>query len=164
MKSWQVIFVLLLLFCYSFIAKLKYLYLTFLFQIATHGSIYKIVEPYKIRQKILLFPSPFCPSKLLYTEIKVQAATVHEEMKALEDEGLGNVFTNGNKTIFSKVVPTKVEEDKLRGYNIDKSQFEKQFHEPNNKISAQVFVSFIDKAPNGQDIDEVLYPSAHQEN
>ena len=74
----------------------------FNFQIATPGSIYKDVEPYKIRQKILLFLSPFCPSRLLYTELKVQAATVHEEMKALEEEGLGHVYTHGNKTVFAK--------------------------------------------------------------
>lgn len=117
----------------------------FNFQIATPGSIYKDVEPYKIRQKILLFLSPFCPSRLLYTELKVQAATVHEEMKALEEEGLGHVYTHGNKTVFSKVVPSKVDEEKLRGYNVEKSSFENSFLETNSKISAELFVTFLQK-------------------
>lgn len=100
-------------------------------QVATPGSIYKEVELYKIRQKILLFPSSFCPSKLLYTKLKVQAATVHEEMRALEEEGLGHVYSYGNKTIFSKVVPGIVDEEKLRGYNVEKSAFERAV--PRNK-------------------------------
>lgn len=133
----------------------------FHFQIATPGSIYKDVEPYKIRQKILLFLSPFCPSRLLYTELKVQAATVHEEMKALEEEGLGHVYTHGNKTVFSKVVPSKVDEEKLRGYNVEKSSFENSFLETNSKISAELFVTFLQKAPNSMEINEVLYPGVY---
>ena len=72
------------------------------------------MEPYKIRQNILLFASPFCPSKLLYTEIKEQAGTVSNKMKALEDEGLGHIFIYGNNNIFSNGVPSKVEKEKLR--------------------------------------------------
>ncbi|KAJ7376194.1 hypothetical protein OS493_036308 [Desmophyllum pertusum] len=127
-------------------------------KVATPGSIYKDVEPYKIRQKILLFLSPFCPSKILYTELKVQAATVHGEMRALEEEGLGHVYSHGNKTIFSKVVPSTVDEEKLRGYNVEKSDFEKTFHETNCKISADLFVTLLQKAPNSSDISAVLYP------
>ena len=93
--------------------------------------------------------------------MKVQAATVLEEMKALEEEGLGHVYTYGNKTVFSKVVPGKVDEQKLRGYNVEKSSFENSFLETNSKISAELFVTFLQKAPNSMEINEVLYPGVY---
>ena len=102
--------------------------------------------------------SPFCPSRLLCTELKVQTATVDDEMKALEEEGLGHVYTHSNKTVFSKVVPSKVDDEKLRGYNVEKSSFENSFLESNSKISAELFVTFLQKAPNSMEINEVLYP------
>lgn len=79
-------------------------------------------------------------------------------MRALEEEGLGHVYSHGNKTIFSKVVPSTVDEEKLRGYNVEKSDFEKTFHETNCKISADLFVTLLQKAPNSSDISAVLYP------
>ena len=93
--------------------------------------------------------------------MKVQAATVHEEMKALEEEGLGHVSTHGNKTVFSKVVPSEVDKEKLRGYNVQKSSFEKNFLEANSKISADLFVTFLQKAPNSREINKVLYPDVY---
>lgn len=79
-------------------------------------------------------------------------------MRALEEEGLGHVYSHGNKTIFSKVVPSTVDEEKLRGYNVEKSDFEKMFHETNCKISADLFATLLQKAPNSSDICAVLYP------
>ena len=75
-----------------------------------------------------------------------------------EEEGLGHVYTHGNKTVFSKVVPSKVNEEKLRGYNVEKSSFENSFLETKRKISAELFVTFLQKSPNSMEINEVVYP------
>lgn len=82
---------------------------------------------------------------------------MHEEMKALEEEGLGHVSTHGNKTAFSKVVPSKVDEENLRGYNLEKSSFENNFLETNSSISANSSLTFLQKAPISREINEVLY-------
>lgn len=78
-------------------------------------------------------------------------------MKALEEEGLGHVYTHGNKTVFSKVVPSKVDEEKLRGYNLEKSSFENNFLETNSNISGNSSLTFLQKAPISREINEVLY-------
>lgn len=61
----------------------------------------------------------------------------------LEEEGLGYVYIYGNKIVFFKVVLSKVDEEKLRGYNVEKFFFENSFFEINSKISVEFFVIFF---------------------
>ena len=75
-------------------------------------------------------------------------------MGNLQKDRLGKVQTVDRTTVFYKCLPTKVEDEALKGYKVTSEAYDKRFKEraPVNHISKELFNKLLDNAPDKEDL------------